>query len=121
MTRLATLISTTCLLAACSGVEPERGFHSSDPIQRVHALADAIETADHASIPDLIGMLDSQDPAVRMLAIRGLERLTGDNRGYAWDDPVSQRNQAISRWSEWWRSTRARSAADKVQEPHSRL
>lgn len=114
MIRLTALLFAALLAASCAGVGPEPGFRSSDPIERVRALAEAIDATDHASIPELIAMLDADDPAVRMLAIRGLERLTGESRGFRWDDPQPQRDAAIEEWVRWWRSTGAARNADTV-------
>lgn len=46
-------------------------------------------------------MLDSHDPAVRLMAINGLERLTGQTLGYAYSDPEPKRTIAIDRWVRW--------------------
>jgi hypothetical protein len=45
-------------------------------------------------------MLDSDDPATRLLAINALERITGDRLGFDYAAPEAQRQAAISRWVE---------------------
>ena len=58
----------------------------------------AMRTSDRSAIPKIIQQLDSDDPAVRLLAISALERLTGETRGYRYDDPRYLRDSAIHRW-----------------------
>ena len=62
---------------------------------------DAAREGDLSAIPDLIGLLDSDDSLVRMVAIRSLERLTGQTLGY--DHAVSEwrRDEAVERWVAW--------------------
>jgi hypothetical protein len=45
--------------------------------------------------------LESDDPAVRFYAIRGLQDLTGETFGYIWyaDDP--NRRDALEKWRHW--------------------
>lgn len=65
------------------------------------ALGAAARAGDRGRIPDLIVMLDSSDPAQRMLAIRTLERMTGQTLGYDHAAPEPERAQAIDRWVKW--------------------
>lgn len=43
-------------------------------------------------------MLDSSDPASRMVAIAALERITGERLGYSATDDRVERNAAVRRW-----------------------
>ena len=45
--------------------------------------------------------LGSDDPAVRLFAIGGLERMTGETLGYRYYDDEHARDLAIKRWQAW--------------------
>ena len=64
----------------------------------MYAIEYATAQGDPAAIKDLIEELDSDDPAVRYMAISALERLTGQTYGYRHYDSVMQRRDAIARW-----------------------
>ena len=55
----------------------------------------------------LIGALESDDAAERMLAITALERITGETFGYDFAAPRAERTAAIGRWLEWRRAGHA--------------
>ncbi len=65
------------------------------------AAAQTIRDGDQSHVRDLIIMLDSSDPAVRMIAIGGLERLTGETFGYDYAATAPKRLIAIDRWVHW--------------------
>ncbi len=67
----------------------------------MQAAVDAAARNDRSAIPNIISLLDSDDPATRMVAIRSLERLTGQTLGYDHAAPESQRVQSIQRWVDW--------------------
>lgn len=90
-------------LSACRPTAPV-GFDSPEPMGRVDAALLAAERGDRTAIPDLIRLLDSDDPLIRMVAIRSLERLTGETMGYRHDAPTLERRRAADRWTEWWLS-----------------
>jgi hypothetical protein len=52
-------------------------------------------------MPNLVRMLESDDPATRVLAIATLERLTGERLGYDADANELERGRAIRRWREY--------------------
>lgn len=89
------------LLLAFGCASPPGGFDSPDPGARTHAIAQAARTEDPAAIPDLIALLDSDDPAVRLLSIRTLEKLTGRTLGYEHFAPEPERREAVRRWVDW--------------------
>jgi hypothetical protein len=62
---------------------------------------------DPESIPHLIVLLRSDDPLVRMTSIRTLELITGQTLGYDHAAPEPQREQAVARWAEWYRTGRS--------------
>lgn len=59
-------------------------------------------TNDQSKIPELIAALDSDDSAVRLTAIRTLERLTGQTLGYDHAAAEAERRAATDRWVEWY-------------------
>lgn len=65
---------------------------------RLDAIRDAVARSDRSALPDLVTLLDSDDPATRLLAIRALENLTGDTLGYDYAAPASERRPAVERW-----------------------
>lgn len=81
-----------------------KGFDSPEPAARIEAAVEAARTGDTGAIPDLIGLLDSDDPATRLVAIRSLERLTGETLGYDHAAAEPEREAAIGRWVEWERA-----------------
>lgn len=92
-------------VAGCRGPALEPGFASVDPQERTVALLDSTRRDDRASIPDLIALLDSGDPAERMLAERALRRLTGLDFGYRHYDAPLRRAAAVDAWRRWWTDT----------------
>lgn len=88
------------LLASCGPtVRPD--FNSPEPAARNAAIVKAAESKDPAAIPDLVRMLDSDDPATRLLAIDALERITGQTLGYDYAAPDRDRREATDRWQKW--------------------
>lgn len=74
------------------------GFDSENPAAKLYAIHEAGEAHQIRSIPDLIAALDSDDPAVRMFAIKALEDMTGQRMGYSPYDPPYRRREAVDRW-----------------------
>jgi len=85
---------------ACTPIP--KGFDSPEPAARMEAALDAAARGDSAAIPDLIALLDSDDPATRLVAIGALERLTGQTLGYHYAAPEQERADAVGRWVEWY-------------------
>jgi hypothetical protein len=83
-------------LGGCAKVTPS--FDSPEPGARNVAIVNAAASNDRRAIPDLIRMLESDDPATRLLAIATLERLTGERKGYDAADVPQARAEAIERW-----------------------
>ncbi len=102
--RLHWLLLTPFLLGACALPERRADFRSVDPQERTLALAQAAQAEDERAIPVLIAMLDSDDAGERMLAIRTLERMTGQTFGYDYAAPPAQREPAVQDWVRWQRS-----------------
>lgn len=90
--------------AGCSSPARSADFDSPDPVDRSLAAERAVSAGDRSAVPELITMLGSSDPAVRMIAQRSLERLTGLSHGYDHAAPELQRRAAIGRWVAWYES-----------------
>lgn len=89
--------------ALCACAAPVGGgLDSPDPQSRTIALAHIAEAPRESDIPALIAALLSADPAQRLLAIRTLERMTGQTLGYRHYDPEWVRRDAVVRWRQWW-------------------
>ena len=77
------------------------GFDAVGPAHRLDAIVLASDASDPGSLRGLIQQLDSDDAAARLLAIRALEKRTGQTLGYRHDDPPWLRAEAVERWSAW--------------------
>lgn len=66
----------------------------------MYAIETAARNGDVGAAKQIVEQLDSDDPAVRLLAIGALERLTGETHGYCHADPTEQRQIAIARWQQ---------------------
>lgn len=97
--RLMILILSAGGLSGCAS--PPKGFDSPVPAHRMDAAVDAAREGDRSAVPDLIGLLDSDDSLVRLVAIRSLERLTGQTLGYDHAASVWRRGEAVERWVAW--------------------
>jgi HEAT repeat protein len=84
-------------LASC-GPTITADFNSPEPAARNAAIVKAAEHKDKAAVPDLVRMLDSDDPATRLLAIDALERITGETLGFEASAPEMERRHAVDRW-----------------------
>jgi HEAT repeat protein len=76
-------------------------FNSAEPAARNAAIVEAASKGDRKAVPDLVRMLDSDDPATRLLAINALEKLTGERMGYDYTAPEHERARAVDRWQGW--------------------
>ena len=85
-------------LVSCGQPSSSGGFDSPMPAARLHALSEAARTGDRSDIKRVVELLDSDDAAVRLLAISTLERLTGETFGYRHYDPRWEREESIQRW-----------------------
>ena len=87
---------------ACGPRATEGGFDSANPAAKLYAIQHAYEQDDPRAIPRLIEQLDSDDPAVRLLAIASLDEITGRTYGYDHADPPEIRRDAVRRWEQAW-------------------
>lgn len=96
------LAGTMLAAGGCADPDSAVGFDEPAPAARFRAIHSAAATDDQKAIPDLIQMLDSDDPAERVLAIGTLERLTGQSLGYDASASSTSRDAAVGRWVEWY-------------------
>ena len=65
-------------------------------------------------VPDLINLLEDNDPEVRHHTARGLARLTGETQGLSPDDWKADRETwatGLTQWQTWWQQNRFRYSA----------
>jgi len=89
------------LIASCVRPATEGGFDSPNPAARLYAIEQAARAGDGSALAQLVEQLDSDDVAVRFLAISALGRLTGRTFDYRHYDAPIQREAAIRRWVEY--------------------
>jgi len=91
-------------IACASGCIPkgEISLTSRNPGDRIRAAVRAAQSNNTKAIPGLIEMLDSDDPAARLVAIEALARITGQRLGYDWAAPEYERMEATDRWVDWY-------------------
>ncbi len=92
------LLLLLLLLCSCGPAMTEGGFDAASPAARSHAIEQAARAGDLDAVPKIVEQLDADDPAIRMLAIDALHRLTGETYGFHHYDPPHERHAAIQRW-----------------------
>lgn len=100
LTKRVIACGAALLGGSCGPSATEARFDSANPAARLYAIERAARTGDIAAAAHIVEQLDSGDPAVRLLAITALERLTGETYGYRHYDPPHMRRPAIRRWVE---------------------
>jgi hypothetical protein len=88
------------LASACTAPATEADFDSSVPAARLQAIERAGALRDETATPWLVEQLDSDDPAVRMLALEALKRIEGHTLGYDHGDPPLKRLDAANKWTD---------------------
>jgi putative membrane protein len=93
-----------CCAGGCSlfggGREPF-SITSRDPASKIPAIKKAVHARDSQTAQYLVKSLESDDPAVRFYAIRGLQDLTGETFGYVWYADDRDRRDALAKWRHW--------------------
>jgi len=94
------IIACTCalLLVSCGSSPTVGGFGAASPAARSKAIQTAAIMGNLSAVKKIVEQLDSDDPAIRMMAIEALERLTGETYGYKHYDPTYVRREAIAKW-----------------------
>ena len=110
------------LLTGCAPPIPDGGFNAPDPASRLYAAAGVAAKWSSIQPPEdrvrpsittlqqLVVMLESSDPAERMVASETLQMVTGKDFGYEASDPLPERFLAVNRWRSW---------VDSLSPPHS--
>lgn len=88
------LVAVGCAPSATRG-----GFDSPNPAARLYAIHRAGQTRDRSAVPQLVTCLESDDPAMRMLAIQALQRIVGQRLGYSPYGTPAERQAAIAAWT----------------------
>ena len=88
----------TLCVPGCFEPMSEGSFDSDNPAALLYATRRAGETRDRRAIPSLIDLLDHDDPAVRLMSINALERITGERKAYDYKASIIERQPAIERW-----------------------
>ncbi len=91
------LLTLALLLGGCAQPTPlaQQGFDGPDPQARLYAIQQAGETRDRTAVPRLIDLLDSDDPAERVLALGALERIVGQRPAYNPYAPLPTRRPQV--------------------------
>jgi hypothetical protein len=86
--------------AGCAPPVSQGGYDAPDPASRTYAMQRTVRTDDDSpeTLRRVVELLDSDDPAVRMMAISTLEHLTGETLGYRYHASRSERDAAIRDW-----------------------
>ena len=98
-------------LASCSAPRPVASFDTLDPADRVRAALLTENPDDRRALAELVVMLDSDDPAQRLIASARLRHLTGRSFGYDHAAPEPERRAAADLWAAWVADGAARSKA----------
>ncbi len=108
------LVAGSAVLSGCFPTA-KKGFDSPDNALRIDAAVHAAESNDARAVPDLVRLLDSDDPATRLVAIRSLEKITGTTNGYDYAGNASAREAGMERWQAWLKArTPAADASDQT-------
>jgi hypothetical protein len=100
---LLTVGGLGCCAAGCfggGGREPV-SLKARDPASKIPAIKKAAAARETETAPFLVKSLESEDPAVRFYAIRGLQDLTGETFGYTWYADEQHRRGPLNQWKQW--------------------
>jgi HEAT repeat protein len=102
MLRLSCKLACVCVsvgLIGCGGYPGPVSIDNEDPAIKIPAIRRAIDANDRSQIPRIVKELESEDSAVRVVAIEALERFTGQSHGYQWWQGPKENKTAIQRWN----------------------
>jgi hypothetical protein len=86
------------LLAGCAPPIPDGGFDANWSSTQP---PDARRPPPIATLRQLVVMLESSDPAERLVASETLQMVTGEDFGYEPSAPLPERFLAVNRWRAW--------------------
>lgn len=94
------VLSAAIVISGCGkgGERVRTSIQSPVAAERIRAIRVFVQNANMDAIPQIVDRLDDEDPAVRFVAIVGLERLTGRRLGYRYGGADADRAAAVSRW-----------------------
>lgn len=92
--------------AACAPDTTKVGFVSDIPDSRIYAIRQAVLNHDTGATMQIIECLDSDDPALRFIAIHALEQMYDTNMGYHYYDTDHDREIAINSWTQAYRENK---------------
>jgi hypothetical protein len=98
---LLLLASAVALSAGCHEPTGPKVIASHDLDVKIPAIKRAVQNKDRTELAELVKELDDDDAAVRLYAIEGLQRLTGQDLDYRYYDDKEARKPAVERWKKW--------------------
>lgn len=111
------IILVTGCLSGCEEPVTIAEIKSSDPVRQARAIKLAAMQEQMQAVPDLIDLLEDEDPGVQTLAITSLREITGEHFGFKVWTSRSEKAEAIERWrryaAELETETSEASAADE--------
>lgn len=87
--------------AGCARGRVNPVINSADPSEKIPGIVRAVRKRDLPKARHMVKDLASDDAAIRMFAIGGLRRLTGETFGYNYYDDEEAREPAVKKWQEW--------------------
>jgi hypothetical protein len=78
-----------------------------DEVVRLEVARSLVRRSDWTGIPTLIQGLRAKDPGVRMLCDEVLRDETMKDFGFPPDGSTADREAAIAKWEQWWRTAQA--------------
>jgi hypothetical protein len=88
------------ICVSCIGREPP-SITSNDADCLIPAIKAGVAANDRHIIPYLVNDLSSDDGAIRLYAIEGLHRMTGQDMGFVYYADDDDRKPAFERWQKW--------------------
>ena len=105
---ISVLSLTAAAGAGCHEPTGPRTVANPDPAVKVPAIKHAVAERDLGAAAAMVTDLESDDAAVRLFAIQGLRRLTGEAFGYDYYADPKHRAPAVERWKQWLASQQRR-------------
>ncbi|MAB73038.1 MAG: hypothetical protein CMJ54_11095 [Planctomycetaceae bacterium] len=130
-TQLRSLSGVLAALTAlgCAPPIPDGGFDAPDPASRIYAAVGVAERWNATTPPEarvrppkktlqhLVVMLQSSDPAARLIAGETLKLVTGRNFGFDPSGSTPTRFEAVERWRAWVDSLPDETPPAKTADP----
>jgi hypothetical protein len=95
------LVMAGFVLVGCTEPTGPKLISNGDLSVKIPAIKRAVDSDNRAELAELVKELDDDDAAVRLYAIEGLQRLTGQDLGYRYYDDKDARKPAVERWQKW--------------------